>query len=170
MGTSGNPAKAAEAKISSASEFKKKRAGVIELPSGMTVRLRNPGGLRIFMANGSIPNSLMPLVKEALDSGTEMDAKKTSDVVDQDTITEMMEMMDRIAVTCFVEPRCYPVPEDDALRDDNLLYADEVEDEDKMFIFQWVSGGTEDVATFRAKQASNVAALSGQPEVGSSPE
>lgn len=167
MGTSGNPAKRGESPISTASDFKKKRAGVVELPSGMVVQLKNPGGLRIFMANGSIPNSLMPIIKESLDSGQAPEAKDAAELIQEDIINDMMSMMDNIAVACFVNPRCWPTPASEDERDDEKLYADEVEDEDKMFIFQWVSGGTSDVEKFREEQARNVASVSGLPKVGS---
>lgn len=160
MGASGNPAKKPAAKkVSSAKDFKKKTQATLELPSGAVVKLRNPGGLRVFMRNGSIPNSLMPVVSESLASGKDMDMKSAADEVDNDTIVEMMEMMDTVAIACFAEPRAYAPPEDEADRDDELLYTDEIADEDKMFVFQWMSGGTTDVEQFRAQQKSNVAAM-----------
>ena len=51
----------------------------------------------------------------------------------------------------------------EAAKDDDLLYVDEVEDEDKMFIFQWTTGGTADIATFRQQASTSLAAVaSGQ--------
>lgn len=165
MGTSGNPAKKAEQQVSSVADFKKKKSGTITLPSGMIVQLRNPGGLRVFMRNGTIPNALLPMVEKSLNEGTEFDQAEAASKVDEKVIEEMMGMMDTIAVTCFVEPRCWPTPEKEEDRSDDKLYADEVDDEDKMFIFQWVSGGTADVEQFRAEQARHVASVSGQPKV-----
>jgi len=170
MGTSGNPAKkAAEPKISSPSDFKKRRSATLELPSGMIARLRNPGGMRVFIGRGTIPNSLMPIVKGSLESNAESGqavAQQMAADVNEDLIQDMMNMMDEIAVTCFVEPRVYPVPDNEADREDDLLYADEIDDEDKMFIFRWVSGGTSDVERFREEQKRDVAAVAGQSALG----
>lgn len=161
--------KPAPLKPSSISDFKKKRSATMELPSGMIAKLRNPGGMRVFMGNGTIPNSLMPVVKETLDGnkadGVEV-AQQTLADVDEAMIADMMRMMDSIAVACFVEPKVFNTPENEDDREDDKLYADEVDDEDKMFIFRWVSGGTSDVEQFRQEQAGNVAALAGQPAVG----
>src|SRR3954453_22167561 len=76
MGKSGNPAKAAEErKISQIGDYKKRMGGIIELPSGFFVKVKNPGGLRAFMDSGSIPNSLMPIIQESLNRGKKPDPK-----------------------------------------------------------------------------------------------
>jgi len=180
MGASGNPAKKSQ-QISSVADFKKRVRITTELPSGLVVQLHNPGGLRLFMQNGTIPNSLMPAVKEGLDSGQSMSEQTVKDLAtDEAAIADMMVMMDSITLNCIKQPRVYPLPDlpDDAFegatpedyKDEELLYVDEISDEDKMFIFQWVSGGTTDIERFREKQAGNVASLAGQPKVVDSTE
>lgn len=42
-------------------------------------------------------------------------------------------------------------------RDPEVLYADQVDMEDKMFVFQWALGGTRDIAKFREQQQQPVA-------------
>ena len=69
-------------------------------------------------------------------------------------------------VQCSVEPKVHPAPEDEADRDDDLLYPDDIEDMDKMFVFQWVSGGTTDLETFRQRYSSNMASLGGGAALG----
>lgn len=166
MGTSGNPSKkAATKKTSSAKDFKKKREGVIvELPSGLAVRARRVE-LRSLVSHGSIPNPLMEVVSEALDKGQAMDPQAmmakdaTKDTISLEMIQDMYNMVEAVAVNSFVEPALHPLPEDGVERDDDLLYVDEVEDEDKMFIFQWASGGTDDVAKFREEARASMASL-----------
>lgn len=51
-------------------------------------------------------------------------------------------------------------------RDEETLYADEVDFQDKMFIFQWVLGGTRDLEQFRKEQAASVDAVSDVKDVG----
>lgn len=170
MGKSGNPKTAAdEARLTpnSAADFKKKRNGIFELPSGLMIRLRNPGGMGMFLKQGMIPNSLMPVVDKALKG----EKPSTEDImptggVDDSMVQDMMGLMNHIVVTCAVDPKVLPVPESEDDRDDELLYVDELEDNDKMFIFQWVTGGTSDLETFRQRHAENVAALGGSKPLG----
>ena len=61
---------------SSASAFKKKSGGLLTLPSGEVVRVKNPGGIRAFLSGGMIPNSLMGLVESSL-AGKPADIKET---------------------------------------------------------------------------------------------
>lgn len=184
MGKSGNPAKAAQEaealRISQVGDFKKRIGGIIELPSGFMVKVKNPGGLRAFLNTGLIPNSLMGIIQKGLDkgSGKGIAAEIVKDgKIDSEMLTDMMQMMDGIACKVIVEPRIYPAlteadliawnqghPEDqkelvEELRRDDRLYADELPDDDKMFLFQWISGGTRDLETFRRQHAAGVDAL-----------
>lgn len=162
-------AKAEELRISQIGDFKKRLGGVMELPSGLVVRLRNPGGLRAFMSKGNIPNSLMVIIQKALDKGTspEVDELMPEGKVDPKLMDDMMDMMDTIAIATIVEPKLHnKLTEDDLvawnktnpndqlneveeLRQADRLYVDELPDDDKQFIFQWISGGTRDLEIFR---------------------
>lgn len=161
-----NPAKAAakaEAlKISQIGDFKKRIGGVFELPSGMVVKMRNPGGMAAFMKSNIIPNSLMSTINQSLKSGQEVDMSEIvkDGQVDEGILSDMTDLMDNIAAMCIVEPDVQPAPGVEADRDDEVLYADEISDEDKAFIFQWVSGGTTDLEQFRRGLKKNVDAVS----------
>jgi hypothetical protein len=183
MGTSGNPAKKAEQlQISQVGDFKKRLGGVMQLPSGVVVKVKNPGGMRAFLTTGLIPNSLMGVIKEALEGkGTEEFTGKEflneEGGLDTDTMNDMMALLDSIAVKCIVQPKVHAVPttedllvwnvdhpdeqldDPDELRDEEKLYADELPEDDKMFIFQWLTGGTNDLATFREGQEQNMGAV-----------
>lgn len=171
--TSGNPAKKAAAKktaakktaarattASKASDFKRRAAGVtLTLPSGLAVRAKRVD-LQVMLAQGTIPNPLIEVVSEALERGQQMDPKElVGDKVNLDKVAEMYELVNSVVVASVVEPRISSVPEDPEDRDDDQLYVDEVEDEDKMFIFQWAGGGTDDVATFREEARASLASL-----------
>lgn len=54
-------------------------------------------------------------------------------------------------------------------RDPNVLYADIVDMDDKMFIFQWALGGTHDLQQFREEQAKRVESLSDGEDVPGAP-
>ena len=175
MGTSGNPATAAaqRATASSAADFKKRRAGVhLDLPSGLTVIARRVD-LQSFILGGNVPNPLMAVVSEALEKGQKADLDSIIGVgkdgaLDLKTVTEMYDMVNRVVVACVSSPAVHPVPEEGEIRDDALLFVDEFDDEDKMFLFQWASGGVTDIATFREQARADLDALAeGQGASGS---
>jgi len=147
---------------STASAFKKRSSGLLQLPSGEVVKVKNLGGLKALLSDGMIPNSLMPLVESAMTSGQVPDMKEviTKDSkIDYSLVDDMMHLNDQIAMRCVVEPKVHPVPENEKDRDDDLLYIDEIPEEDKMFIFQWVTGGTKDVEAFRKELESSMVAM-----------
>lgn len=169
---SGNPAKRAEAKASSASDFKKNRGGVITLPSGLAVKANRAGGLRAFVEVGTIPNSLMGIIDDAVKGGKKPDMSTviTEEGIDAQMLEDMIALTDAVTCKVVVEPKVYPVPENESDRDDERLYVDEIEDEDKMFIFQWVTGGTTSVERFRQESASTLDDLAGRAVLGSPAE
>jgi hypothetical protein len=162
---SGNPAKKAAAKkaVSDISAFKKRSQGInLPLPSGLVVKAKRVE-LQTFILQGAVPNPLMEIVSEALDKGKKADIAQMVGVdennIDLGMVRDMYEMVNGIVVASILQPKVLPVPESDEDRDDDLLYVDEVDDEDKMFIFQWATGGTSDVETFRQEARADMATL-----------
>lgn len=170
MGTTrSKAAKAEELRVSQIGDFKKRLGGLTQLPSGAVVKLFNPGGLQAFLNGGVIPNSLMGIVQKGLSSGktpTPEEFLKDKEI-DAELLEELMGMMDAVVVKVVVEPPVLAVPSDPADRDEELLYVDEFPLEDKQFIFQWVSGGTRDLETFRSKLNSNVELVAAVTDAGS---
>lgn len=166
--------------ISSLHDFKGRRRGVFELPSGMVVKMKNPGGLQAFIANGTIPNSLLGVVQKAL-NGTKIDAAAAAKDLSQDmnSIGEMVKLLDIVASQAIIEPECRVAPDqadldrhnllnpqdqladpDDLRDDEKYLYTDDIDELDKQFIMQWVTGGTRDLETFLRQHEASVAAVS----------
>lgn len=194
MATPRKAAKAAEQlRVSQIGDFKERLGGLQKLPSDLVVKVRNPGGLTAFIANGTIPNSLLKIVQDAMNTNASKEelvnnAKNLGK--DIDSIKDLMELMNIVASQVIVEPVCRLVPtEEDVtrhnllnptatvstpeqLRDDSVLYVDDIEELDKQFLFQWVSGGTRDLEKFRKQHEDNVAAVSpGEgPEDGAKPD
>jgi hypothetical protein len=178
-------AQAKQLKISALGDFKSRVRGTFELPSGLVVKLKNPGGLQAFIANGTIPNSLLGIVQTALTEGKSQNSLAAAKDLakDMSSLGEMMRLLDIVASQAIIEPPCRIAPtEDDVKRwnmlnpgdiktdpeelrdDEKYLYTDEVAEEDKQFIMQWVSGGVRDLEQFRKEHAANVAALSADEE------
>lgn len=178
-------AKAEQLRVSQIGDFKSRMGGLMELPSGLVMKLKNPGGLQSFIANGTIPNSLLGIVQDGLKGKSGVEATQAAAKIadDVDSLADMLKMLDVVMIQTAKDPQVFAVPtEDDVerhnilnrddpekqvstpddLRKDDLLYVDEVEQLDKQFVFQWVSGGVRDLETFRAQLESNVAAVSAE--------
>lgn len=170
-----NASKAEALKVSQIGDFKERLGGLLELPSGLVVKWRNPGGIRAFLAGGQIPNALMPIVEEALAEKKGVEAVDMSAILkDTETLNEMMAMYDNIAIMCMVEPKLHrlptwddvkennekfpeaPVEEPDDLIREDRLYVNELPDDDKAYFFYLLSGGVKDLERFREQQDINV--------------
>lgn len=148
-------------------QWKKATTEPVELPSGNYMRVRRMN-MSTLLATGKLPNSLVSIVKSAVDKGTGMQGveDKMGDIVgDEKQLKEMMEFMDDLVVMVSIEPKVEKAPEDEADRREDVLYADEVDQDDKSFLFQVVTGGTTDLEKFREATQANVVALSGRQDV-----
>jgi hypothetical protein len=68
---------------------------------------------------------------------------------DPDALDEVTHVVDKIVCHCVVQPQVFMTPNDVTRREAGVVYADMVDLVDKMFIFQYVVGGTRDLETFR---------------------
>lgn len=159
---------------SSVSDFKK-GPKAIELPSGNRMVLKK-AGLQALVASGTIPNELLGPVQSEIDKGKGRSKKPNpfdvANKLDAGQMQQMLDMMENVVVMCAVEPRVHPIPRDESgnllpidFRNPEVLYVDELEEEDRMFIFQYVTGGTKDLASFRAELSGLVATVSGREDV-----
>jgi hypothetical protein len=182
MATPRKTAKAAEQlRVSQIGDFKERLGGLQKLPSDLVVKVRNPGGLTAFVASGKIPNSLLRIVQDALsgEESKESLVNKAKDLSkDMDSIRDMMELMNIVTAEVIVQPdvRMAPTDEDvtrwnllhpedqvkkpEDLREEEVLYTDEIDELDKQFLFQWVTGGTRDLEKFRQQHERNVDVVS----------
>lgn len=142
---------------------KNKLVREIELPSGNTAQIKRIP-ITKFMSAGVIPDSLMPMVTAQLGKDQDKPAKKgkASEEVDFKEIAkdpvklaEMFLTIDKIAAMAFVEPQVKlhldddgnEIPQSD--RDEDFIYTDELDLDDKMLVFNYSVGGSEDVEPFR---------------------
>lgn len=180
-------------KPTSAKEWKGKvqvEGSDLELPSGNVARIKQMSP-QAFMSSGVIPDPLTQVIRKAINSKKGMkpsDLKEVSD--DPKKMASALEMFDRVlshvAVLPEVEmpPPCtecgeyFTVDErhSDRKRDDfhkytegerdpEVLYADQVDMEDKMFIFNWCMGGTGDLTSFREQLESGVESVSNGEDI-----
>lgn len=154
------------------------RPHVVRVPSGhMALLQRRP--LAAFWKAGLIPNSLMPIVRKSIASGQAVDSEEWDD----QKLRDMMLLVDTITIECTIEPQVSPVPvckecrreKSDEIhaqhaylgeeRSDDLLYVDEVDFDDKAFIYQWAVGVVDDVSGFRKTARGDVEPVSSGEDV-----
>jgi hypothetical protein len=130
----------------------------LELPSGKSMKVRKVG-FQAFMKAGLIPNSLLSTVQSSIDRGVEPQLDLSAIASDTKQMQDMLDMVDDVICFVAMDPPVNKTPKSEADRDEDLLYVDEIDDEDKMFIFGVCTGGTRDVEQFRNEQANSLAAL-----------
>jgi hypothetical protein len=160
----------------------------LRLPSDNVARVRNLSP-QAFLASGMIPDPLFKIIQDAIASGKGLPPstmKKLSD--DKASLIDTLMMFDRVLCFCVIEPQIkMPPPCSDCgeyftdkhssdhdyregARDPEVLYADQVVMDDKVFIFQWALGGVKDLQSFREEQASLVASIPDGQGVQRSPK
>lgn len=168
-------------KATSAAEFKSKRLNVgnlVTLPSGNRVKIQRPGMIK-FIEAGFLPDPLVQLITKQINDRTgkvtDSDLLKSLSIgEDMALIREIIRATDRVAAFCVIEPKVVwhereiktegahstyeDIPEAD--RDPEIVYTDEMEDEDKRFIFQLAVGGSSDLSKFRQATSALVGDLS----------
>lgn len=160
----------------------------LDLPSGNTCLVIRPG-VQGLIKHGILDSldSLTGLVQaELIDAKDPMKVRKavSAFAARPDDILAAMDMMDKVIEYVVREPSVLrPIQRDpasgkpilvdgkevslpDSERDSEQLYTDEVDTDDKLFIFQFVVGGTRDIESFRAQSA---AMLGGVPTVKNVP-
>lgn len=144
----------------------------LPVPSGSLCQVRRvgPAGL---MAAGLIDN-LDVLGQLVQTEHVDRVAGKQSDQVEQmkalsgsaEGIRAAMTLMDKVTCYVVVQPNITMPPEDPKeVRDPACTYADSIDLEDKMFIFQFVMGGSNDLAEFREGLGKNLGDMAAQPAV-----
>lgn len=145
--------------VSPVSSWKREKSPVLTLPSGNRVKVFNPG-MKTFLVNGTMPNSLMSLAEGALQKGQPLGENEMENLLnDPKKIADMLQFVDKLTMAVVVEPKVHPTPEEGADRSDDVLYVDDMDDEDKLFIFQWATGGTTDLEQFRDELAGTLASV-----------
>lgn len=170
--------KRAKGQVTSAKEWKRSKGGLtdLELPSGHVCRVKRPGLLAL-LQNGTIPDVMGVMVDKHIKraEGTLPEGEPDDDetlkrvLADEKGRTALFDSAARVLVACVVDPevtyhrrtKALPphetgdgtepiwedIPEEE--RDPNLLYSDEVEFEDTLFVFQFVVGGAQKLNQFR---------------------
>lgn len=136
----------------------------LTVPSGALCQVKRPGPMGLIQA-GILDrlDVLGSLVQtEHVDRVSGQKSEEDEKAKQKRMIQELMQDKEKLVaatdlidkVICFVvtEPKINPLPEPGVERDPEKVYVDSVDFEDKEFIFQFVMGGTADLATFREER------------------
>lgn len=157
--------KQAQKKPTDVNSWRQKRGDPVELPSGNVALVSKPD-LRKFLHGGDVPDSLTQLVRAQISEDQEKIKKEQEQIAEREGMLEdFFNYMDYIVTQTVIEPTLLPVPtrenEDGELEDvphderdlDAGLYIDEVDFDDKLFLFNFAIRGSKDLESFRVEQA-----------------
>lgn len=150
-----------ETRATSADEWKKDAENIglvdLEVPSGKVCQVK-PIGMDAFLSAGLIPNSLMAIVRAGMTATDDREqvVDELMEDVNGEQLVDMMRMFDAVTCHVVIQPEVHPVPERESDRRHDLLYVDEVDVNDKFFIFNFAVGGTRDLERFRQQQEGSV--------------
>jgi hypothetical protein len=160
--------------VTSANEWRGRKGTELNLPSGNTALVRAPG-IQHFLKAGRLPNSLRTMIMRGIKGDEKVKLEALFE--DESNFIELFELIDQVLLQVVIEPEVKPVPLDDegvevplGSRDQGFIYVDEVDMEDKFFIFQFAVGGTRDLERFREEQATGLANLQSSESLASSSE
>lgn len=177
----------------------KKNIGVeLPLPSGNVAFVKRPG-ITTLLAEGVFPDSIVGVITEQInvrsgkaapkkpqdrrrkvDGSDDSDANFMKEISgDPEKLRAMMIAVDKIlALVCIQppvvvhwkgeDPRTGRIPASE--RSNDVVYTDEVDENDKMFVFNFAVGGSDDLAAFRAATDAAVGSLSGGEDVALPPK
>jgi hypothetical protein len=171
-GTAKRKARDSGLQPSTAAQWKAKssKGYELEVPSG-NVALVRPVGMQAFLDKGLIPNSLREIALESI-KGKQAPELKIEDL-NEEQIRNMMQLFDAVTVYCVLQPEVVAAPLDEEgvpipsrYREEiDALYVDDVDLQDKMFIFQFACGGTRSVEQFREEYERSMERVSGGKDV-----
>lgn len=155
-----------------ASSWKKKGSEgiLIRVPSGNVARIRTPG-IEVFVTQGTIPNGLMPMITASMKrGGPPKDDDLAKMLEDKEMLQQIIDLSSAVTVHCCLDPVVLPVPEEGVERDPDALYVDEVDFNDRMYIFGVAVGGTSNLEQFHRQQAALMESVPNIETMGEAPE
>jgi hypothetical protein len=174
---SNDKSKKSNKRVTSAKQWRRRQEAVaVDLPSGVRCLARRVG-MQVFLEMGVIPNYLQPIVNQVIREKQYLPPEQQKEIMeDPKMLLQTAAMMDRALVMTVIEPEVllppgcvtcgkymdfeandihnrmsdnYTHDYEQPTRDEDSMYADEVDLMDKVFLFQWSVGGGADLETFR---------------------
>lgn len=165
------------------------------LPSGNVARIKQMSP-QTFLSSGVLPDPLSAIINSAVHSKQGLPPEKMEEMADDpEKIQASLELFDRVLVHVAVmpvikmPPTCVECGEYynvdgrhsderadefhhyiEGKRSPDILYADTVSLQDKIFVFQYCMGGTRDLEKFRSELPAGLGGLSHKQDLQHTPE
>ena len=147
------------AKAQNLAIWRASRLHEVNLPSGLTVKLRDVS-MTDLLFTGKLPESMLDIAQQAGDGGaSSVDLKQLAK-----SGQDFAGLMNEIVRLCLVEPKIGDVA------DDTHITLDELNGDDKMFIFNWANREVEQIRPFRQGEAEPMAVVQPGNGNGKSPK
>lgn len=137
----------------------------IEVPSGQLCQVKRPGVQGLIAAGvlrdvdqltGLVNSKHIERVEGKADiAQSELEAFAR----DPEAVNHALHLVDRVICYMVVQPKVYMTPNDPTNRKRDVVYADMVDLEDKMFLFNYAVGGTRDIERFRGESGGIMGSL-----------
>lgn len=166
-----------EPQVTSASEWrnKKKKGQIITLPSGLVARVMRVMDLMEMIKNGKIPSPLTGVINNMVSDKTAgpEKASEEQEKLDPDAVSEMLKLIDDCVARAMVEPKVEIPPEDAPTywepEDEDAISINDMELDDRFFIFTFAQGFASDLESFRKGQAAFMAGVPDGEGVSNTP-
>lgn len=152
------PEETQQAQITDASAWRspRKEGLVVKLPSGNSCRVRRTLDLFTLLKTGQIPNPLRTLIRKSIEEHGK-DQPMQLEGLTEESLQQMMELIDNCVIKAVVEPPVRVPPEDESdpsgwLPPEGCISIYDLTLPDKMFIFDVAQGAAMDLQPFREKQ------------------
>ncbi len=130
-----------QAKKKTLAEWRAARLRNVDLPSGLTVTVRDVG-ISDLVLSGRVPNTLMSVFVQATE-GSEAEAEKMAGEAITKNADDFAKMLDAMVTACLVEPRISDKPGDDCITLAEMPMGD------KLFLFNEMNREAAAVRSFR---------------------
>lgn len=132
------------------------------MPSGQLALVKRPGVEGMIKAGVlNDMDTLTGLVETThLSKGKQIDVKSLA--ADATNIENILHVVDRVVCHVVMKPAVFPTPNDITSRKDGVIYADMIDINDKMFIFNYAVGGTKDFEQFRKESEAAMGSVDAQ--------
>jgi len=136
----------------------KKKTEELTFPSGNVALVKKPSLFAIMNQDGNIPNSFYVAMFSVDQKSGLVDMSGMSDEQKIEYVKTMMYMADKVAREAFVSPSIADHPD----YDNDEITLDDIDDQDKEHLLNWVMGGGQvpEVRKFPPKKGRRVAAAS----------
>ena len=160
------------------------------LPSGNVARIKQISP-QAFLSSGLIPDPLTTIIQKAINTKQGLPPKAVKELTDDPVkLNAAMELFDRVTVHVVIAPSLQMPPTcstcgayynvdnrhkdatsdkyhryEESPRTPGVLYIDQVQLDDKMYIFNWCLGSVRDLTDFREQLSSGVESVSNSQDV-----